>query len=231
MTFTLPATQRPPVDGAVEQLTALGIPDDAAALWGTTDGLLLGDGIEVCTAADVVKAAKLWLEDPWHPTAELAGLIPFTEANDSDPFCIATAEPIRGWVIRAYHDGTGEQVVALSLSDFLESIAQRGVEPFFDERNFHVERTPDTIDAADKLLTKWDGDSPEALSAFLPLLSEESLARLAADIDFVDDDFIDVVAKLGLTSLKPVLTKTLVDCPAGGQRDHLLQRVDGIVCP
>lgn len=50
------------------------------------------------------------------------GYLPFTDSNDSDPYCVCSREPIEGCVVRLYHDGVEPSLDFRTLGSFLSAI-------------------------------------------------------------------------------------------------------------
>lgn len=119
-------------------------------------------------------------------TCEL-GYFPFTDENDSNPYCVCCKGPLRGWVVHMMHDNES-QIVFRSLSNFLAVISRASDLPkkrypaqseFGDDR-----RTRTPLDVASGLATLQfaekinDADFANQIIHFgLTLLSENELSE------------------------------------------------------
>lgn len=105
------------------------------------------------------------------------GLLPFTESNDSNPFCISCTEPLFGRIIHLFHDDA-PSLDFPSLDAFLEGIHTLlknkewddwdiyDLEPAYDDN--HENRTPEDVAAAFDLLQKaHDLEEEDGIQAIL----------------------------------------------------------------
>lgn len=90
------------------------LPDEFVELWTLSDGMD-GDGIEVLSLAGIEKYAGVF--------AGGFGYVPFTDTNDSNPYCFCCDGPLRGVVAHVCHDDEPE-LVCRGLRRFLELVAE-----------------------------------------------------------------------------------------------------------
>jgi hypothetical protein len=121
---TLKRYAREPADPAEIDGFRLGpwsLPEAARSFYATTNGLLVPElGTEILSLA----AAKEYGDAlDYHPDAQIFGLLPFTESNDSNPYCLILRERLHGAILQLHHD-FGPKVTHSSLKGFLAALAE-----------------------------------------------------------------------------------------------------------
>ena len=102
-------------------LSSWPLPDQARSFYAITNGLSIPQlGTEVLSLA----AARQYGEAIGHlPHPSFFGLLPITESNDSNPYCLVLGERLRGAVLLLSHDGP-VQVTHSSMQSFLDALAK-----------------------------------------------------------------------------------------------------------
>jgi hypothetical protein len=105
------------------------------------------------------------------------GYFPFTDSNDSNPYCVCLAGPVAGYVVRVFHDDTAA-IAYRSLRSFLRTLLEVIAT---DEEGAALWDLPhelrsDTIDR-----TPADVATARALLAFADTLEEGSVERADAN--------------------------------------------------
>lgn len=145
-------TQSPATPSGLAELEiALGIrlPTELGDLWSYSDGTT-GGGIEILSVARAREYTPIF---DWG-----FGYIPFTESNDSNPYCVCSRDPLCGAVVHVFHDQE-PILVCRSLGRFLELVAlarQNGADVAQIEGDFQLdrpERASEDVAIARKLLT------------------------------------------------------------------------------
>jgi hypothetical protein len=184
---------------AFEGETGLALPADVRRLYAASNGLDVEwrghmRVYSLAEAADLVRFMhQFGITDLW-------GYFPFTDFNDSNPHCVCCAGPVRGYVVRVFHDDVA-QIEYRNLATFLASVEQvldsdEGETGENSASLYELPRDlyPDTIDR-----TPADIEIGHQLLALAATLAEGSVERADAErwaVTLFSDDEVDEVARL-----------------------------------
>ncbi len=97
------------------------LPAALREFYGDTDGLEIPAlGTEILALGAAVKYGE---DLDFHPLSQLLGLLPISESNDSNPYCVILGERLNGAVVRLSHDDD-TSVTHRSLASFLGSLGE-----------------------------------------------------------------------------------------------------------
>jgi hypothetical protein len=186
-----------------EASTGLSLPPQLRAFYGSTNGLTIdGNGsryvtnmrpaawMEILPLAEVTRYVegmrRFGISQVW-------GYFPFTDCNDSNPYCLCCNEPLRNRVVHVFHDDVAE-LKFWELGRFLDAVsaavANRGTDRPELERlageytSDREDRTEDEVSTGLELLKLADRltdvEQHDALRFAIDLLSEgHEAARIA----------------------------------------------------
>ena len=104
---------------AFEADTRLRLPESVRALYAACDGAVLPQGrLRILPLAGVREHVRGFRD---FGIPERWGYLPFTDDNDSDPFCVCCAPPLTGYVVQVLHDD-GAAIKFRSLGRFLAAL-------------------------------------------------------------------------------------------------------------
>jgi hypothetical protein len=195
---------------AFEAHTGLSLPPQVRAFYGATNGLTIeGDGrMEILPLAEVVPYIDGMRG---YGIPEVWGYFPFTDCNDSNPYCVCCNGPLRNRVVHVFHD----DVARLKFSDlgrFLDAVAAAVVSKGEDRAELdrlpgeytsdRKDRTEDEVRAGLELLRLAEGlpdtELHDALRVAIDLLSEGEVDEVVRLLETGDEYTAEeAVARLG----------------------------------
>ena len=177
---------------AYEARTGLSLPPQLRAFYGSTNGLTIdsvwpADWMKILPLADVltyVEGMREWgIPQVW-------GYFPFTDCNDSNPYCVCCNGPLRSRVVHVFHDDVA-QLKFRDLGRWLDAVAaavvSKGAYPSMDRlpgeyTSGREDRTEDEVRTGLELLRLADGLTDEelhdALRFAIDLLSEAEVEEV-----------------------------------------------------
>jgi hypothetical protein len=189
---------------AFEARAGLSLPPQLRAFYGSTNGLTIeGDSsryVSVRPAAwmEILPLARVvpYVEGMrGYGIPQIWGYFPFTDCNDSNPYCVCCNGPLRGRVVHVFHDDVA-QLVFWDLHRFFDAVAAAVVSrgknyPRLDRlpgqyASDRKDRTEEEVRTGLELLKLADGftdvEHDDALSFAIALLSEGHEAARAAKL-------------------------------------------------
>jgi len=147
-----------------EDETGLRLPKSVRALYTTCNGAVLKEGLlRVLPLADVLEHVYEF-RDIGFP--QRWGYFPFTDNNDSSPFCVCCVPPLTGYVVQVFHDDSAA-IKFRTLDSFLTALRESVTEEEWD---------------LDKMPSDFDGDARTAEDIGVG----RELLRLAPELDDVE---------------------------------------------
>jgi len=187
---------------AFEARTGLSLPPQLRAFYGSTNGLTIDGGglrygsvrpaawMKILTLAEVMPYVEGMRQ---YGIPQVWGYFPFTDCNDSNPYCVCCKGPLRNRVVHVFHDDVAE-LKFWDLDRFLDAVAtavaSRGTgHPRLDRlpgeyTSDREDRTEDEVRTGLELLRLAGGftdvEQHDALRFAIDLLSEgHEAARVA----------------------------------------------------
>lgn len=165
---------------AFEKRSGLHLPDLAKAFYALSDGINLPHGKQLLTLAKAEEYATalrdFGISQGW-------GYLPFTENNDSNPYCLCCSSPIASYIVKVSHDDLPE-IKFRSLNHFLAALAELVRQDEWDLWDLPSDfsgthRTSEDIHAGRTLLRIAPGlddiEQRDAVGFALTLLSEQEV--------------------------------------------------------
>ncbi len=151
-----------------------------------TDGLTVHDySLEL---TDLTSSTAFATAISSMPLSQTLGLFPFTESNDSNPFCVCCRPPLFGRIIHLRHDDV-PQIAFRDLDDFASAVLTLAStddwmidDLVFGYNDDHSDRTSDDDASADRLLAANCDDEDNAVLLAMSLLSHR---RIGSIVDFL----------------------------------------------
>jgi hypothetical protein len=193
-----------------ENDTGLSLPRGVRDFFRACDGLTLDGGTMRLFSLDEARDYAESIRDAGIPQAW--GYLPLTDTNDSNPYCVCCAAPLRNRVVRVYHDDVA-RLQFRSFENFLRSI--RGVlvqqrrlqqeqrDDYDEDKGPSLYSLPSDFDPTESKRTKEDVAMGRALLQFadtlegvargdglrfaITLLSSTQIATLARLLDSEDE--------------------------------------------
>jgi hypothetical protein len=196
--------------GAFETRTGLSLPPQLRAFYGSTNGLTIdGNGsrfvsnmrpapwMKILPLAEVIPYVEGMRQ---FGIPQVWGYFPFTDCNDSNPYCVCCNEPLRNRVVHVFHD----DVVRLKFWDlgrFLDAVAAAVVSKGEDQPELDMlpgeytsdreDRTEDEVRTGLELLRLTDGladvELHDALRFAIDLLSEGEVDEVVRLLETGDE--------------------------------------------
>jgi hypothetical protein len=165
------------------------IPADIRKFYGTTDGLVIHE--RRLKLNDFETAVRYAMAIARFDIASALGLLPLTESNDSNPFCVACKPPLTGRIIHVHHDDAW-RLAFRKLDEFAGAILALAALSnwHIDDISYgygsdHRDRTHDDDIAADEILRLCDSRLGECDEFLLMAISLYSKNRVSSIIDFL----------------------------------------------
>ena len=205
----LPFTRPPVVEDTVRDWRQSGRPlaPNASCFYSITDGLAL---TPIGTDLLSLETATHYGEElSYHPVSQLLGLLPITESNDSNPYCLIVGPRLCRAVLLLSHDG--DVIVSHnSLQSFLDALASlvESDGELTDDLEREEINDAQIVADADHLFAQTFGRLENDWDGLLPIVSACSAATLVRLLQ-VDDMWIRETAaircgRLNLQSVGPV---------------------------
>jgi hypothetical protein len=184
---------------AFEARTGLSLPPQLRAFYGSTNGLTIDGGgrMKILPLAEVMPYVESMRE---YGIPQVWGYFPFTDFNDSNPYCVCCNGPLRNRVVHVFHDDVAE-LKFWDLGRFLGALAAA----FVGEGEHHPEpdrlpgeytpdredRTEDEVRTGLELLRLADGltdvELDDALRFAIDLLSEGEVDEVVRLLETGDE--------------------------------------------
>lgn len=186
---------------AFEGQTGLVLPESLHALYIQSDGAVLSEGemkiLPLATIQEQMVGVHRW------GFLELWGYFPFTDNNDSNPFCVCCNAPLTGYIVQVPHDDTAA-IKFRSLGSFLAALQQ-----FVDEDYWDLHEMPSEFEGPDrtaqdiavgrellKMAPKMDElEQRDALRFGMWLLSEPQVSEITPLLEHRDEYVRDDAAR------------------------------------
>jgi len=198
------------------------LPDVVHSFYAATNGLLIPElGTEILSLAAAKEYGKAI---DYHPVAQFFGLLPFTESNDSNPYCLILGERLHGAILQLHHD-FGPKVTHTSLVSFLRALAdllESGGELIDDLPDEEITVSHFVTDS-DFLINEILQEAEPDYGMLIPLLSacsaQSLITLLQADDMWVREAAAERCGRLELLEARQALQKlaasgTSQDCSA-----------------
>jgi hypothetical protein len=194
---------------AFEAHTGLSLPPQLRAFYGSTNGLTIDGGgsryvsmrpaawMKILPLAEVMPYVEGMRR---YGIPHVWGYLPFTDCNDSNPYCVCCNGPLRNRVVHVFHDDVA-RLRFWELDRFLDAVAaavvSRGQDPPEVDRlpgeytSDREDRTEDEVRTGLELLRLADGladvELHDALRFAIDLLSEGQVDEVAQLLDTGDE--------------------------------------------
>ena len=196
---------------AFEARTGLSLPPQVRDFYGSTNGLTIEGGrwMKILSLAEVMP----YVEGEVMPFVDGVrwGYFPFTDCNDSNPYCVCCNGPLRNRVVHVFHDDV-PKLKFWDLGRFLDAVAAAVVSKGEDHPELdrlpgeytsdRKDRTEDEVQTGLELLRLADGlpdvELHDALRFAIDLLSEGEVDEVARLLETGDEHTAwEAAARLG----------------------------------
>ena len=198
-----------------EDETGLQLPESVRSLYTTCDGAVLNEGLLRILPLGGVLEHVIGFRDIGFP--QRWGYFPFTDNNDSNPFCVCCTTPLAGYVVQVFHDDSAA-IKFRSLDGFLAALREFVTEDEWDlyemPSDFDGEaRTAGDVKVGRKLLRLAseldDVEQGDAYRFGMWLLSGNEIGEiiplLQAGDEYVRDDAMQRLAAIASPEAKQAL--------------------------
>jgi hypothetical protein len=190
---------------AFEARTGLSLPPQVRAFYGSTNGLTIGGWMRILPLAEVMPyvdgEVMPFVDGVQHyGIPKVWGYFPFTDCNDSNPYCVCCNGPLRNRIVHVLHDDVSK-LKFWDLDGFLDAvtaaIVRKGVhDPELDRlpgeyTSARKDRTEDEVRTGLELLRLAEGltdvDLHDALRFAIDLLSEGEVDEVVRLLETGDE--------------------------------------------
>ena len=179
---------------AFELQSGLPLPERLHALYALCDGAIFRSGeLEILPLAGVLDYVEAMRRQGF---PQCWGYFPFTENNDSNPFCVCCDSPLTGYVVQVFH-GDSARVKFRSIDSFLAALQEFVSEEEWDLHDLPsefqgIDRTVQDITAGRELLRlapELEGVEQEDAFRFgMWLLSEPQVGEIVPLLEHQNED-------------------------------------------
>lgn len=177
------------------------IPEDLRAIYSIANGVTLTPDFRLNSLAD---AAQYGGYGTIHSTLRL---VPLSDENDSNPYCLICASPLMGKVLHLNHDGVNKLCFD-NLESFLETISNYGTQEFYSREGLKRDITQSCLKTF-----KWVENLPSDDDSRMLLLSlafdglkegyEEKIQEFLSDKDeYVREAALKRLKEIGTPAAK-----------------------------
>jgi hypothetical protein len=104
-----------------EEKSGLSLPDNVRDVWTASNGMVIKNGLRRMKLMALSECLEALQGMKQYGIPQTWGFFPFTDTNDSNPYCICCNEPVRGYIARVFHDDTSK-IAFRDLGAFLDAI-------------------------------------------------------------------------------------------------------------